>query len=153
MGKAKKPAVAAGKSSDHLNGFLRGEMAAVATYKLALDHLESATHARSNLEACLQSHQQRVSLLRAAISERGGTPDAAAGAWATIVQIVDASDEAFGDREAIAALVDGEDQGLAGYRSDLAGLDASTRQLVELQILPKQIQTQYMMSELKEHLH
>jgi hypothetical protein len=135
---------------DRLNALLAGELAAVATYKLALDHLESQTHTRTGLEGCLQSHQQRVALLRAAIGERGGTPVAGPGAWPAIVEMAETE---LHDRAAVAALEDGEIHELADYRAALTGLDASLRPLVEQQLLPKQVQSHHAMSELKKLLH
>jgi hypothetical protein len=138
---------------DHLNRFLSGEISAVETYELALDNLEPVSKARSNLESNLQSHKQRVSLLRAAIEQRGGEPAHGGGAWETLVKIVEDGSEPFGDKVALTALEEGEDHELADYRKDLAALDASTRQLVEMQLLPKQMQTLSAVSELKKRLH
>lgn len=135
---------------ERLNALLAGELAAVATYKLALDHLESQTHTRTALESCLQSHQQRAALLRAAVSERGGTPAAPPGAWPAIVEMAETE---LHDREALAALEAGEDHELADYRAAVSGLDASVRSLVELQLLPKQVQSHHAITELRKLLH
>ncbi len=141
------------KNIERLNIFLRGEIGAVDTYKLALDALERTSKARSNLESCLQSHQQRVSILRAAIEQLGGQPALGSGTWEALARIVEDGTTAAGDKAAVAALEEGEDHGLSDYRRDIASLDASARQLIEMQILPKQIQTHHTMSELKKQLH
>ena len=141
---------AANVNVERLNAFLSGELAAVETYKLALDNLEEKSKARTNLESCLQSHQQRVSLLKAAIAQRGGTPAQPTGAWSAVIEI---AETAAGDKAALAALEEGEDHELADYRGALAGLDASARQLVEMQLLPKQIQSHHSISELRKTLH
>jgi hypothetical protein len=44
--------------------FLRGEISAVETYRMALEKLDRGNPARSELEACMRSHQERVALLR-----------------------------------------------------------------------------------------
>jgi multidrug resistance efflux pump len=137
-------------SVERLNALLSGELAAIATYKLALDHLESQTHTRTGLEACLQSHQQRAALLRAAISERGGTPAAPPGAWPAIVQMAETE---LHDREALAALEDGEGHELDDYRAAVSGIEASVRSLIEQQLLPKQVQSHHAISELRKLLH
>src|SRR6478736_9068479 len=46
-----------------LNGFLRGEISAVETYRQALDKLQSSP-SRMELEECRRSHAQRVERLR-----------------------------------------------------------------------------------------
>jgi hypothetical protein len=151
-GATKAPA-GPGKNLDQLNRFLNGELSAVATYKLALDSLERASKTRSNLESCLQSHQQRVAVLRAAIEKLGGQPSHDVHAWDAIVTMIESGAEVIGDRDAVAALGEGEDHELADYRQDLAALDAAGRQLIELQVLPKQVQTTHIISELKKTLH
>jgi hypothetical protein len=42
---------------------------------------------------------------------------------------------------------------LADYRAALTGIDASLRPLIELQLLPKQVQSHHAISELKKLLH
>lgn len=135
---------------DQLNALLSGELAAVETYKLALDNLEDRSKARTSLEACLQSHQQRVSLLKATIAQRGGTPASPPGAWPALVELTELM---AGDKAALAALEEGEDHELADYRGAISGLDPNARQLVELQLLPKQIQSHHAISELRKTLH
>jgi hypothetical protein len=153
MATAKSNGNAKGKPVEQLNHFLRGEMSAVETYKLALDHLEANTHARSNLETCLQSHQQRVSLLRQAIAKLGGVAETSSPAWPTVVSILEGSHETIGDKAAIAAIEEGETLELEDYRKDLASLDSGTKPLVEQHLLPRQQQTQYAISELRKTLH
>jgi hypothetical protein len=154
MGHAKKPgagpASVANATVEPLNVLLRGEHAAVETYKLALDNLEDKSKARTSLEACLQSHQQRVALLKATIAQRGGTPVAPPGAWPSVVELTELM---AGDKAALEALEEGEDHELSDYRGALVGLDANARQLVELQLLPKQIQSHHAISELRKTLH
>ena len=48
---------------DTLNGFLRGEISAVETYRQALDKLQTSS-SRVQLEQCRRSHEQRVERLR-----------------------------------------------------------------------------------------
>lgn len=62
----------------HLNSFLRGELAAAETYRLALDKLEQSQH-RPTLVQCSRSHEERARLLTEAILGRGGEPARARG--------------------------------------------------------------------------
>jgi hypothetical protein len=144
---AKLPANA---NIEPLNALLRGELPAVDTYKLTLDNLEDRSKARTSLEACLQSHQQRASLLKAAIAQRGGTPAAAPGAWPALVELTELM---AGDKAALAALEEGEEHELEDYRGAVGGLDPNARQLVEQQLLPKQIQSHHAINELRKTLH
>ena len=140
-------------SVDQLNSFLRGELSAVETYRIALDKLDKASFARVQLQTVMSSHQQRVDSLRGKIMELGGKPAESSGAWGVWAKMVQGTAEVLGDKVAIDALESGEDHGLADYRQDLTKLDDSTRQLIMSQILPKQEETHRTMSTLKKQLH
>ena len=63
----------ADKTVDALNGFLRGEISAVETYRQAIEKLDgSAT--RLQLEDCRRLHEQRVARLREQVARLGGEP-------------------------------------------------------------------------------
>ena len=55
--------MAKARSLPTLNSFLRGEIAAVETYRRALTRLGGHEEA-NDLRACLASHERRVALLR-----------------------------------------------------------------------------------------
>ena len=137
---------------DHLNSFLRGELSAVESYQLALDHLSTGSPARTSLETCMQSHSTRVDTLTDMIRRLGGTPADGAGAWGTFAKAVEGSAAALGDKAAIAALEQGEDHGLKDYVSDVNKLDTDARELVVSTILPQQEETHRTMSALKKAL-
>jgi hypothetical protein len=139
-------------STDHLNSFLRGEISAVETYRMALEKVTAGDPGRADLEACLASHQERVRLLTEAIIRLGGEPATSSGAWGAFAKAVEGSARVFGDKAAIAALEEGEDHGLRDYRGDLDDLDATARRIVETQLLPQQEQTHRKMSQLKKQL-
>ncbi|MBL8958119.1 MAG: DUF2383 domain-containing protein [Myxococcaceae bacterium] len=138
---------------DQLNSFLRGEISAVETYRIALEKLAIDSPARARLDACRQSHAERVSTLRAKILALGGTPADGSGAWGTMTKAIEKGASMFGDVSAVDALEAGEDHGLADYRQDLPKLGSEARDLVTTQLLPKQEQTHRTMSELKRELH
>lgn len=139
-------------SIDQLNHFLRGEISAVETYRMALDKLELTSPARGEVEACLQSHQSRVTLLREAILAAGGAPVDSSGPWGAFAKAVEGSARVLGDKVAIAALEEGEDHGVKDYRSDMAQFDAQTQSLILSQLQPAQQQTHDRMSALKKRL-
>jgi hypothetical protein len=125
---------------DQLNSFLRGELSAVESYKLALDHLEQSEF-RATLVQCSRSHEERARLLTEAILGRGGEPSPSSGAWGSLVRMIERSALALGEGAAIAVLEEGEDHGRDDYLRDLDALEPSARQLVEFAILPEQRRT------------
>jgi len=139
-------------SIDQLNQFLRGEISAVETYRMALEKLDRTSAAREEVEACMQSHQARVMLLRDAIVTAGGTPAEGSGPWGVFAKAVEGGARILGDKVAVAALEEGEDHGIKEYRVDDAKLDPSTRALVASQLMPEQRRTHERMSSLKKRL-
>lgn len=137
---------------DQLNSFLRGEMSAVETYRIALDKLEVDSPSRSRLDACRQSHAERVASLRAKILALGGKPADGSGPWGAMTKAIESTANVFGEKAAIAALEEGEDHGLRDYQEDLAKLGSDAREIVTAQLLPQQEHTHRTMSDLKKEL-
>ena len=140
------------KSVDALNELLRGEFSAVETYRQAIDKL-GGSPARSELENCQRSHQERIGKLREQVMRLGGKPAGDSGTWGAFARLVEGGAKVFGERAALSALEEGEDHGLKLYREDLAKLDASSRELVESDLLPAQERTHRTMSALKHTQH
>jgi uncharacterized protein (TIGR02284 family) len=136
---------------DQLNSFLRGEMSAVETYRLALEALKTP-RLSAQLAECKQSHEQRVSILAEQIRRLGGTPASTSGAWGTFAKLVEGGASALGEKRAVAALEEGEDHGNKDYRSDLGKLDTAVRTVVEREILPLQMRSHATISQLKKEL-
>lgn len=141
-------------SVEQLNSFLRGELSAVETYRMALEKLDANSTARGELQACMQSHQNRVALLRDAIIAVGGDPADSSGPWGVWAKTVEGGARLFGDKAAIAALEEGEDHGLKDYKRELDDddLDAQSRSLLTGQLLPLQQQTHDRLSMLKKQM-
>jgi hypothetical protein len=144
--------VEADKTVNALNGFLRGEISAVETYRQAIEKL-GAGPTQVQLEDCRRSHEQRVAKLREQVARLGGEPAKDSGAWGSFARLVEGGAKAFGEKAAVAALEEGEDHGLKLYRDDLDKLDATARQLVESDLLPAQERTHQFMSTLKKTMH
>jgi hypothetical protein len=140
------------KSVDALNGFLRGEISAVETYRQAIEKLSSSP-TRGQLEDCRRSHELRVTKLRDQVARLGGEPAKSSGPWGAFARLVEGGAKALGERSAVSALEEGEDHGLKLYRDDLEKLDMPTRRFVETDLLPAQQQTHQFMSTLKHTLH
>jgi uncharacterized protein (TIGR02284 family) len=139
------------QSVDVLNSFLRGEISAVETYRQALEKVERP-QIRTQLQDCMQSHAQRVTVLSEQIRTLGGTPSTSSGVWGTFAKAVEGGAKTFGEKAAIAALEEGEDHGRNDYRRDLDKLDVATRQLVQTRVVPEQQRTHDAMSALKKTL-
>ena len=139
-----KDASATGDASDtkdasaaKLEECLRGEISAVETYGLALKsvHHVGLHHA---LQQLLDSHSRRVEQIRQQIGRAGAEAPTGSGVWGAFTKVFQAGANLLGDRAAIGALEEGEDRGLAMYKEDLTGCDASTRSFIETKLLPEQ---------------
>jgi len=139
------------KSVDVLNSFLRGELSAVETYRQAIERVEKP-ELRSQLQDCMQSHAQRVTLLRDQITTLGGAPATSSGVWGAFAKAVEGGAKAFGERAAIAALEEGEDHGRNDYKRDVDKLEPTTRDLIRSRVMPEQQRTHDAMSQLKRAL-
>jgi demethoxyubiquinone hydroxylase (CLK1/Coq7/Cat5 family) len=136
-------------SINTLNSFLRGEIAAVETYRQALKQMAGSDKS-DELRDCLRSHEKRVATLRQQILNLGGHPAESSGAWGTFSRLFEgAAAFAMGDNAAIAVLEEGEDHGLKLYLEDVAKLDRESRKVVEREILPEQMRTHDSLSDLK----
>ena len=136
------------QSVDTLNSFLRGEIAAVETYRQALEKV-TQQQLRSPLQECMQSHAQRVTVLSEQIRTLGGAPATKSGVWGAFAKAVEGGAKTFGEKAAIAALEEGEDHGRNDYRRDIDKLDTASRQVVQSRVVPEQERTHSAMSNLK----
>lgn len=141
------------KDVDVLNELLRGEMSAVETYEQAIEKLDATSSARNELEACCDSHVERMQRLRELVSQYGGQPSESSGPWGGFAKLVEGGAKLFGEKAAIAALEEGEDHGMRNYRDNLTKLSESVRGVVATELFPKQEQTHRRLSQLKHSLH
>ena len=125
-----------------LNSLLRVELAAVAGYQKALGILRKKAVADGNHILRLASdHQRTVTALQGSVQARGGVPVAAAAPWeGSGVKALtnNGSLQTLDDREFVSALLEAEQRGLAEYEATLASLDPDARELVELELIPRQ---------------
>lgn len=111
---------------DTLNSCLRGELAAIDTYRQALEQGRSncANDPKfQQLEKVMRDHEQAATLLQSLIRQKGGTPDTDSSAWGTLATQVTAVPKLLGDRTALKALKAGEESGINSYRSLIDGID------------------------------
>lgn len=136
---------------DQLNAFLRGELSAVETYRQALEKVKDHA-ARAVLHDGQKCHLERTTKLQEKIREFGGQPASDSGPWGTFAKLIEGAAAALGDSAAIAALEEGEDEGLRDYEAKMANLDTTTIQWLQIEILHRQQETHAQLGELKKKL-
>jgi bacterioferritin (cytochrome b1) len=136
---------------DVLNGLLRDELAAVATYDEAL-HERSTFSGKTELSKCQRSHEVRASLLREKIVALGGEPAAGSGLTGLWTKLVESGAVAIGPEMAILALEQGEDHVLRDYRNGISNVDPDVRAFLERSVLPEEEYTHRTVSDLKHRL-
>lgn len=139
-----------------LNSLLRVELAAVAGYQKALGVLRKKAAADGNHILRLASdHQRTVTALHGSVQARGGVPVAAADPWegsGVAALTGNGSLQGMDDREFVGALLEAEQRGLAEYEAALPSLDEDARELVELELIPRQRRHVEALSVLHVHL-
>lgn len=122
----------------NLNSLLRGEISAVETYDQAIKHLQAQSI--NDLIANRDCHRTRVDLIANNIRQHGGIPPATSGVWGGFARLVERGASLISDRTVVAALEEGEDRGLAQYRNP-GDMDPSSIQLIDMVLLPRQLET------------
>ncbi len=125
---------------DAFNKLLRGEIAAVETYRIALERVKDAERKRV-LRENLGSHERRVGLLRTEILRQGGEPSAGSGLWGAFARIYQGGAGWFGEDAAIDALENGEEQGSRDQDAIAEILDLVARQFLDAALAPEQERT------------
>ncbi len=132
-----------------IEGFYRREMSAVESYERVFG-AASFDGVADVLRRCQASHQQRVALLRARLTELSAIVPESSGPWGTLVALLEEAAAAVSPKLAIGMLEEGEDHGLEAYHAHLAALAPEDRRLVEEHLLPAQLETHRAMSNLKQ---
>ena len=117
--------------TEGLNALLRGELAAVNAYQSALRSGEgrAAVDAAEILRFAAE-HQRTVAALQGAVREMGGVPASVAGTWGAFALLRDTA--------SVRELLDGEEAGLKMYESVDAFPAGDARDLVTLELIPRQ---------------
>jgi hypothetical protein len=126
-----------------LNSFLRGEISASETYRMAIDKLGDSEQTMAVANAGLlreiqEEHSRAAQTLRDRIQELGGEASDSSGAWGAWASSVQGSMNLLGDKAALKSLKEGEEHGLKDYQAGLEDVDATSQQLVENQLIPQQ---------------
>lgn len=125
---------------DRLNEFVRGELASVETYELALQAVKDS-ELRGPLQQIRDSHDKRVQLLRERIQALGGQPAHSSGVWGAFVRAIQRGADLLGHRVALAALEEGEEQTQKRYTRDIDDFPMDEREFVERELMNEQART------------
>ena len=125
---------------DHLNSFLRGELAAVETYEQCIAQVNDGV-VISQLRALQESHRRRSVLLTTRVRELDGVPANSSGVWGEFTKLIEKGALALGAKSALTTLEQGEDHGLADDRRALTKLSPPQLRFIEVEVLPEQLRS------------
>jgi hypothetical protein len=127
---------------DRLNSLLRVELAAVAGYQKALRTLKKKALAHTDhILRLAAEHQRTVTALHGSVQARGGAPVVTADPWegsSAAALTAEGASMMLEDKEFVGALLELERRSLAEYEAALTSLDEEARELVELELIPRQ---------------
>jgi bacterioferritin (cytochrome b1) len=129
------------ETTRQLNGFLRGEISAAETYKMAIDRAGNSSDNAANvglLREMQEEHGRAAQALRDRIRELGGEASDSSGAWGAWAKFVEGTANLFGDASSLKALKEGEEHGLKDYEEGIDDIDATSAELVQNQLIPAQ---------------
>jgi hypothetical protein len=126
-----------------LNSFLRGEISAAETYRMAIDKVADSERVAASanlglLREIQEEHGRAAQALRDRIRELGGQASDSSGAWGTWAKFTQGTANLFGDASSLKALKEGEEHGLKDYQAGVNGIDATSAELVDNQLIPAQ---------------
>ena len=135
----------AGGDSDEacrqLNSFLRGEISAAETYKMAIDKAAKSDDTAASmglLREIQEEHGRAAQALRDRIRELGGEPSDSSGAWGAWAKFTQGTANLLGDAASLKSLKEGEEHGLKDYEEGADDMDATSMELVTNQLVPAQ---------------
>jgi bacterioferritin (cytochrome b1) len=124
-----------------LNSFLRGEISAAETYRMAIDKAADSDANSANvglLREIQEEHGRAAQAIRDRIRELGGEPSDSSGAWGAWAKLTTGVANLFGDTSSLKALKEGEEHGLKDYREGSDDVDTTSAQLIQNQLIPAQ---------------
>ena len=130
------------EATRQLNSFLRGEISAAETYRMAIDRVSqsdnAATASLGLLREIQEEHGRAAQALRDRIRELGGEPSDSSGAWGAWAKFTQGTANLFGDASSLKSLKEGEEHGLKDYQEGLDDIDMSSADLISNQLIPAQ---------------
>jgi uncharacterized protein (TIGR02284 family) len=144
--------MATGITGTKLNDLFCGELSAVEAYCQAIENVKNPKIV-AILQETHNGHAMRANALAKTLRALGNEPYQAAGeaagaAWSAFTEFMQSNLQKIGDKQTIAILEEGEDQGMAQYRNMLADTDPLLRQVAR-DLFPQQESTHNIMRDLK----
>jgi len=126
-----------------LNSFLRGEISAAETYRMAIEKVADSEQASANanlglLREIQEEHGRAAQAIRDRIRELGGEPSDSSGAWGAWAKFTQGTANLFGDASSLKSLKEGEEHGLKDYQEGVDDIDMISAELVQNQLIPAQ---------------
>jgi hypothetical protein len=137
---------------EDLNFLLKDELHAVETYQKILGKLENKGQPNI-LENALQSHKDRATKLKAAISKLGGEPITDTGLGGKLSKLFIDGAGAINDKAMIAALSEDEAGWSSDYEWRLVSMHGDHRLVVKEDLLPQQQKTEEKIRELANSIN
>jgi CBS domain-containing protein len=128
---------AAGTKTSDLGFLAQDELAAVETYKLALEKVKGP--AGEELRRIEAEHEEAVALLRARLQKIGQEFPRGSGLWGAWSRAIEGTAKVFGDKAALKALKEGEEHDIHDYEKALSdeSVSADIKELISSELLPK----------------
>jgi hypothetical protein len=127
---------------DQLNVFLRGEISAAETYRMAIEkagvNIHSAYHSLGLLREIQAEHARAAQAIRDHIRELAGEPEDSSGAWGVWAKFAQSVGNMLGETASLKALKEGEELGLKDYVAGVDAIDLASGDLVQNQLIPAQ---------------
>jgi bacterioferritin (cytochrome b1) len=129
------------EATRQLNSFLRGEISAAETYKMAIDKAAKSDDTAASmglLREIQEQHGRAAQAIRDRIRELGGEPSDSSGAWGAWAKFTQGTANLFGDAASLKALKEGEEHGLKDFEEGVDDVDATSMELIQNQLIPAQ---------------
>jgi hypothetical protein len=129
------------ESIRQLNSFLRGEISAAETYRMAIDKVADSEEHAANvglLREIQEEHGRAAQAIRDRIRELGGEASDSSGPWGTWAKFTQGTANLFGDTASLKSLKEGEEHGMKDYEAGLDEIDMTSGELVQNQLMPAQ---------------
>lgn len=127
------------EEAENLGTLVQDELAAVETYKQALEKVTGETTMAPELRRIEAEHEEALSTLQGHMAQANAEVPTGSGLWGEWAKAVEGTAKMFGAKAAIKALKEGEEHGVHKYESALRNqeLDEEIRQIIRAQLLPK----------------
>ena len=127
------------EDSENLSALVKGELAAIETYKQALEKVAGKANVGTELRRIEAEHEEALSVLQEHMTDVNAEIPTDSGLWGEWSKAVEGTAKLFGEKAAIKALKEGEEHGVHDYENALRNqdLDAEIRQIISSRLLPK----------------